>query len=213
MNKKPQLLILLILSLTLFAKERLDLNSAAARIIRFPEAPATFGAWTGVDLHLDDRVLAMLNPDQLVYRNYLNASGVEVELYGLFYSSQGRNRTMHSPMNCYPGSGWEIIDTRKAAFKGLAHPEQEIRAQRLVIRKGLAQRVLYYWYYAGERTASDQLTNKLLTLFNAVVSGRIDGGLVIVSTPTPDTHDEPKSLAEDFIPRLLDVLGQRSVGL
>jgi EpsI family protein len=156
-------------------------------------------------LKLDADVVKMLNPDQIVFRRYRNPSGRSVELYGVFYGSQGADRTMHSPLNCYPGSGWEIVGKGKVRLRRGNGDGNGFEARKLVLRKGLAKRLLYYWYYAGGKTASDQYMNKALTLYGALVNGRTDGGLVTVSTMQDDAGLNQEYMEKEFLPVLIEL--------
>lgn len=169
------------------------------------------GGWKGTDLRMDAAVAEMLNADQIVFERYEHPSGRSVDLYGAFYGSQGANRTMHSPLNCYPGSGWEVVANENVRLKGLQGDDRDFKVRKLILRKGLARRLLYYWYYAGGKTASNQYMNKLLTLYGALFHGRTDGGLVTVATIEDEKGLNERYLENNFIPVLLDFLSKQPI--
>ena len=151
----------------------------------------------------------MLDPDQLLFRRYHDASGNTIDLYGVFYESQGANRTMHSPLNCYPGSGWEVVEKTRIPISNSSGDGGTFKITRLILQKGLQKRLLYYWYYAGGELASNQYINKLLTLYSALFRGRTDGGLMTVSTKKDEQGRQKKYLENVFIPELLDYLSKQ----
>ena len=71
---------------------------------------------------------------------------------------------------------------------------QPFTLNRAVIRKGLEQMLVYYWYeQQGERTASSYRAKLLLT-WSKVTDGRSDGALVRLITPIGE--HEPIEAAE-----------------
>ena len=166
-NRFPFIITIILLCLALFAREWVASRQETIPKMNLIPFERTLGEWKGTDLKLDADVVEMLNPDQIVFRRYRDPSGRSVDLYGVFYGAQGADRTMHSPLNCYPGSGWEIVEKGKVRFKGVGGHENGFEARKLILRKGQRKRLLYYWYYAGGKTASDQYTNKALTLLRS----------------------------------------------
>ncbi len=209
-KRLPFILTIIILILALFAREWVESRRKSAPGMAFIPFEQNLGDWKGIDLRMDADVVAMLNPDQIVYKRYRNPSGGSIDLYGVFYGSQGSGRTMHSPLNCYPGTGWEIVGKSRVRLHGKGD-DKGFEVRKLTLRKGLARRILYYWYYAGGKIASNQYMNKLLTLYGALVNGRTDGGLVTVSTIMDEGGLNQKYLEEDFIPVLLERLSEQSI--
>ena len=210
-TKLPFLITIFFLGLALFAREWVNDRQSSATKMELMPFDHNLGAWKGVDLNLDADVVAMLNPDQIVFRRYQNTSGRSVDLYGVFYGSQGTHRTMHSPLNCYPGSGWEIVGKSKIRLHRSGDTGEGIEVRKVIMRKGLASRLLYYWYYAGGNTASNQYVNKALTLYGALMHGRTDGGLVTVSTLQDDSGMNQAYLEKDFVPNLLEYLSDKPI--
>ena len=210
-RKIPFVITIILLCLALFAGDWVENRQKSASKMELIPFEQDLGDWNGTDLKLDADVVEMLNPDQIVFRRYQNPSGRSVDLYGVFYGSQGADRTMHSPLNCYPGTGWEIVGKSKVHLNGSGDDKNGLEVRKLILRKGLAKRLLYYWYYAGGKTASNQYLNKFLTLYGALVHGRTDGGLVTVSTIMDNAGLNQKYLEEDFIPVLLEFLSKQPI--
>ena len=210
-KRVPFIITMVFLGLALFAKEWTNSRQKSALKMTLIPFEHNLGNWKGSDLKLDADVVEMLNPDQTVFRRYQNPSGRSVDLYGVFYGSQGANRTMHSPLNCYPGSGWEIVGKSKVRLHGPGNDEGGFEVQKLILRKGLVRRLLYYWYYAGGNSASNQYVNKALTLYGALMRGRTDGGLITVSTIQDVSGMNQEYLKKDFVPNLLDYLSNQPI--
>ena len=210
-KRLPFIITIILLIMALFAKNWVEHRQKSAPKIAFIPFEKNLGDWKGTDLKLDADVVEMLNPDQIVFRRYQNPSGRSVDLYSAFYGAQGAGRTMHSPLNCYPGTGWEIVGKNKVLLNGPGDDKKDFEIRKLVLRKGLVRRLLYYWYYAGGKIASNQYMNKALTLYGALVNGRTDGGLVTVSTAKDDAGLNQASLEKDFIPALVGYLSKQPV--
>jgi len=206
----PFFITIILLLLALFAREWVESRQKSARKMELIPFEQNLGEWKGSDLKMDADVVEMLNPDQIVFRRYQNPSGRSVDLYGVFYGSQGADRTMHSPLNCYSGSGWEIVGKSNAFLPGIGN-DKGLEVRKLILRRGLAKRLLYYWYYAGGKTAFNQYQNKFLTLYGALVQGRTDGGLVTVSTIMDDAGLNQKYLEKEFMPALFELLSKQSI--
>ena len=210
-NRLPFIITIILLSLALFAREWIEVRQNSTPKMELIPFEQKLGDWKGTDLKLDADVVEMLNPDQIVFRRYQNPSGSSIDLYGAFYGAQGAGRTMHSPLNCYPGTGWEIVGKSKVRLHGPGDDKKGLEVRKLILRKGLAGRLLYYWYYAGGKTASNQYINKALTLYGALVNGRTDGGLVTVSTIQDDAGLNQEYLEKDFVPVLLEYLSKQPI--
>lgn len=206
---KARLLVILLLLLVLFVRLRLDHRESGHGAVITGPFPEIFGQWHGEDVAIDADIRKRLDPDAMILRRYSTGSRT-VELYGVFYNSQTTDKTMHSPLNCYPGSGWEITAKESKLFSGLKYPSETISATRLRIHKGLDRRYLYYWYYSGGHAASNQYLNKWFTLVSALTDRRTDGGLMMIIMPA--STDRTVRLAEaDFIPQVIDFLSQQSI--
>ena len=211
MKKIPYIVVTVLLVLTIGAREWIDRRSAGQS--SFPPIPvrSSYGNWKGSDLALDKDVLEILKSDQIVYRRYRCNDGRVAYLYGAFYFSQGASRTMHSPLNCYPGSGWEIVGKEEVELQGLQKPYIKIKAQKAFIRKGLDERILYFWYYAGGRNAPNQYLNKAFTLYGAILDGRTDGALVTISTGLSPRFMKAENFEKNFISKIIDDLSEHPV--
>ena len=70
--------------------------------------PLQIGAWQGRDVAIDQRTLGVLRLDDYLNRIYDNGP-VHVGIYIGFYQTQRQGATMHSPLNCLPGAGWNPV--------------------------------------------------------------------------------------------------------
>ena len=61
---------------------------------------------------LDPKILAVLGVDEYVIAPTADAGAAGVGLYIGYHASQRQGDTMHSPLNCLPGAGWQPIEQR-----------------------------------------------------------------------------------------------------
>jgi exosortase D (VPLPA-CTERM-specific) len=144
--------------------------------------PHQVGEWTaGPMQRLDAETARVLAADDY-YGSRLSTTGGTgtVDLFVAWYKDQLKGGT-HSPTDCLPAGGWEIASLEEVdATPAGATP---FRLNRAVIRKGLDQMLVYYWYeQQGERTASSYAAKVLLT-WTKFTEGRSDGALVRLITP------------------------------
>ena len=169
--------------------------------------PLRLGDWQGVDASpLDSRVLDVLRVDEYVNRGYSAPGRPWVSLYVGYYRSQRQGQTMHSPLNCLPGAGWEPVGKNSIPLPGAGGAE----VNRLVIQKGLERQLVLYWYQAHGRIVASEYWGKIYTVVDAVRLNRSDGALVRVIVPLPPENAVAERAAEqaalDFIAVILPPL-------
>ncbi len=58
----------------------------------------------------------MLGVDEYVSRIYTAPTDGSVGLYFGYYQSQREGDTMHSPLNCMPGAGWQLVKQERVSI-------------------------------------------------------------------------------------------------
>ena len=75
----------------------------------FARLPLELGRWRGQNAEpLSKEVLAVLGADDYVSRFYRDGRDV-VGLFIGYYQTQRQGDTIHSPLNCLPGAGWQPV--------------------------------------------------------------------------------------------------------
>jgi len=143
--------------------------------------PFQIGAWRGRDLgRFDPDTEAILQADSYVMRRY-ERNGVPVDLFVAYYATQRSGHTIHSPLNCLPGTGWEWVDTRRQLIS--LGPEREVVINANVARKNGQRDLVYYWYQSHGRAVASEYRNRLLLVQDSLTLHRSDGALVRVTAP------------------------------
>jgi EpsI family protein len=176
--------------------------------------PRQLGEWRGVDAPpLEPNILAELGVDDYLTREYFDPTRAGVGLYVGYYGSQRQGDTMHSPQNCLPGAGWEPVSRRMLPISIAPSPAreaQEIVVNRYLIRKGIDQQLVLYWYQSHGRVVASEYWAKLYLIQDAVRLNRTDGALVRVITPVTSNTDGDARRAEEtavgFVQKLFPLL-------
>jgi EpsI family protein len=165
--------------------------------------PLQIGEWRGQDAgRLDRDTEAVLQADSYLLRTYARRQ-LPVDLFVAYYATQRSGHTIHSPLNCLPGTGWEWTSRRRERVSVGAGREIEINAN--VARKNGQEDLVYYWYQSHGRAEASEFRNKILLVQDALTLHRSEGALVRVTAPNLP-GDAPAEAMASFIRALFPVL-------
>jgi EpsI family protein len=169
--------------------------------------PATIGEWRGEQAApLDESVVRLLDADSYINRTYSMAGVAPVSLYVAFYAGQKPGDSIHSPLNCLPGTGWE-----PTAISTMAMPRSDGTAgsaRRMVVRKEDQQALVLYWYQVHGRMLASEWNSKLYLLADGVRLHRTDAALVRIVVPIERSVDAAEQEAVSFGRALLPPLNR-----
>jgi EpsI family protein len=119
-----------------------------------------------------------------VARAYRADTAVAFTTLVSYYDKQLQGTTIHSPRNCLPGSGWEILEPgrREIIVDGSTHV-----VNRYVLKNGASVAVAYYWYQGRGRVAANEYLVKWNLLRDAALFGRTEEALVRIVVPVAAT--------------------------
>jgi EpsI family protein len=162
--------------------------------------PVTMAPWEGREgPPFAANVLAVLGVDEYVNRVYVSSGSRTpyVGLYVGYYESQRQGDTMHSPLNCLPGAGWQSIRQGRTALTvtDTAGASRPITVNQFVIQKGLDRLMVLYWYQSHGRVIASEYTSKIYMVYDAMRLNRTDGALVRVITPITGTSTADEDAA------------------
>ena len=144
--------------------------------------PMTVGAWHGSDAGpLDTDTVRILAADAFINRSYASQAHEPVGFYAAYCSQQRPGVSIHSPLHCLPGTGWEPLDVSVRTIAGSDGASHDVR--RMIIRKQREQAVVLYWYSIHGRIVGDELRSKFWLLHDSLRFGRSDAALVRVAVP------------------------------
>lgn len=127
-----------------------------------------------------------------------------------YYARQTQGKTIHSPKNCLPGAGWEVLTTGTEAVK--VDGQTQV-LNRTLLKNGPATAVVYYWYQGRGRIVANEYAVKWNLLRDAAVLGHTEEALVRVVVPVqrarrPDDQREAARLVEEAARLGADISGR-----
>jgi EpsI family protein len=159
--------------------------------------PMTLPPWAGVTAPpLPADVMAGLAADSYL-RRYYGASQQWVEMDVAYYAQPRAGATMHSPLNCLPGSGWQITQVDTVTLPHLA----DARIRAITVARGETRYAIAYWFQSGDRVLTGEASTRFQLLADALRRQPSDAGLVRVMAPL--TTPNARTLVVDFAERLL----------
>jgi EpsI family protein len=163
--------------------------------------PLTFGGWVGRDAPpLDAAVAKVLAADQYVHRYYgprhANAAPMtnheprttdngpritnydsRIEMDIAYYAQPRAGAAMHSPLNCLPGNGWQVMESRMTP---VATDRGAVAVRRLVVARGSDRVAMTYWFQNRGAVIGNEYRQRLQLLTNGLRSRPTDAALVRV---------------------------------
>jgi EpsI family protein len=176
--------------------------------------PAQVGNWNSTQIELDKDTLAILGAGDFMERVYQNPAErlPTIDLFLAYFPSQRTGDTIHSPQHCLPGAGWNPEENTRVTLSLPDHGP--FPANRYVIAKAGARKLVMYWYWAHDRGVASEYWAKYYLVADSIRLNRSDGALVRITTDmfpgeTADAAEQrilPFALAisprlDDYIPR------------
>jgi EpsI family protein len=194
-GRRPAILLALFVVTAVIAHAS---RSAAVAPIATSTFPRSIGAWqAAADVPVDEDTARQLGADAYINRSYAGAGTAPIGLYIAYYSSQRPGVSIHSPLHCLPGTGWEPLSVGTVDVAG---PDGSAgRVRRMIVRKNLDRAVVLYWYDVHGRMVASELASKLFLLADSVRLHRSDAALVRVAVPVTQSPERAEQQALAFV--------------
>lgn len=168
------------------SQRKMTLNAPLASIL--PSLPG----YHVVDLKIDDDQRQVAGMTDYIARAYIRDSSSQFQTLVSYYASQAQGRTIHSPRNCLPGAGWEVLrgDKRTIEDGGSRYV-----VNHYTLKNGLESAVVYYWYQGRGRVVASEYTVKWNLLRDAGLLGHTEESLVRIVLPISGNADALDSTA------------------
>ena len=185
---------------------------APARHAPVAALPMTLAPWTGVTAPpLSAEVMKTLGADEYIRRWYRVESPLAqprsqvVEMDLSYYAQPRVGATMHSPLNCLPGTGWKIARIETVALPGL----RNVHVRSLTVERRKQRYAMAYWFQSGDRILAEEASTRFQLLGDALRRRPSDAGLVRVMAPVDaagTAHDAVRAFASRLVPDLTRIL-------
>lgn len=158
------------------SQKKMALNAPLTTIL--PSIPG----YQTFDLKIDDDQRRVAGMTDYVSRAYVHDSTSQFQTLVSYYASQAQGKTIHSPRNCLPGAGWEVLrgDRRSIDVDGSPYV-----VNHYAIKNGDETAVVYYWYQGRGRVVASEYAVKWNLLRDAALLGHTEEALVRIVLPIP----------------------------
>jgi EpsI family protein len=181
----------------------------AAAMAPLPEPPAlaafplSFAGWEGAEApELAPEVAEVLAADYYLHRYYEGEPGV-IEMDVAYYNQRRVGASMHSPLNCLPGNGWTITDTRMLPIETAAGT---FLVQELTVKRRTSIFALAYWYQNRDRILTGETSTRFRLLADSLQGRPADVGLVRVMTRLSGENGQERDAVAAFAAVLIPEL-------
>lgn len=159
--------------------------------------PMQIGDWTGQSLgEFPKGVLEILNVNDYLNRRYTRR-GDSVTLYVGYYQQQHAGEGIHSPKNCLPGGGWEVLESRRGPLE-IPAVHKTIEVNHYIVENEQSKQLVLYWYDTHGRAFASEYVGKAILVWEALKTGRTDGALIRIMVPYTGSSAQPEALVNDF---------------
>ena len=169
--------------------------------------PQLIAGSTGVDRTLSPEERRVAGVSAYLFRTFSRDSQTNFTVYVGYYDQQLQGKTIHSPKNCLPGSGWEVVS---ASEERLPTAAGDVPVNRYVLVNEHRRAMVYYWYQGRGRVEGNEYRVKLQLLRDSALRGRSDEALVRVVVPVVSTDSAAAVLGRrvgtELVPEVFRVL-------
>jgi len=165
----------------------------------FADFPAQIGDWVGRRDSMQGIYLDALHLDDYVLADYVASDGQAVNFYSAYYQTQDNTRAIHSPHDCIPGGGWEIVKFEQSMMPA-TQSTAAFPVNRAIVQLGTHRQIVYYWFDERGRQITNEYVARWYLFWDALTRHRTDGALVRFVATVPPGGDE--TAIDDRIVRL-----------
>jgi EpsI family protein len=166
--------------------------------------PLAFRQWIGRDAPpLDPAVAKVLAADQYVHRYYGSTNDdraprianriadrgsriADIEIDIAYYAQPQAGAAMHSPLNCLPGNGWQVMQSR---VMPVTIDRQAVGIRELVVSRGPDRLAMTYWFQNRGAVIGNEYAQRYQLLTNGLQGRPTDAALVrVMALDTSQGH-------------------------
>ena len=171
-----------------------------APLLAFPMA---LEGWHGRAGNLDAQSLDTLKLTDYMMADFAAADDRKVNLYIAYYDHQDLGASIHSPLNCIPGGGWQVIQSEDVVVPIPDGDHPGVKVNRMLVAIGRNRQIIYYWFDERGRNITGQVEAKWYLIEDSIRLHRTDGALIRVTTGVGETE-----AVEDADRRLVQFLAK-----
>ena len=170
--------------------------------------PQKIGKWNLENKHaLSNQVIKMIGVDDYISYDYASPDGSIVNLYVSYFKALGKTGGYHSPRDCLPASGWNIVSIKPLKLEVHHSENGPIHVNSMIIQKGTEKQVVLYWFQNRGRIIASEYWDKIYMVLDAILKGRRDGSFIRIMTRTQEGNiSETPAYLEEFAEQVMIIL-------
>jgi EpsI family protein len=157
--------------------------------VSFADFPTQVDDWVGRRDSLQGIYLDALHLDDYVLADFSENAGPAVNFYSAYYQTQDNTRAIHSPHDCIPGGGWEIVKFEQRMMPA-TQSTAAFPVNRAIVQLGNHRQIVYYWFDERGRQITNEYVARWYLFWDALTRHRTDGALVRFVATVPPGGDE-----------------------
>jgi len=169
--------------------------------------PRALAGYPSVDRSISADERRVVGASAYLFREFSWGSQTAFTVYVGYYDHQLQGKAIHSPKNCLPGAGWEVVS---AAEEQLATAAGPVPVNRYVLVNEHQRAMVYYWYQGRGRVEGNEYRVKFQLLRDAALLRRSDEALVRVVIPVETTDSAAavlgRRVSAELVPEMFRVL-------
>jgi EpsI family protein len=165
-----------------------------------------YGAYDMKDQVLSKDEIAVAGMTQYAARVYSRDTLIAFTTLVSYYDRQTQGRSIHSPKNCLPGAGWEVLTP---GIRDLHVGSATYVVNHYVLKKDNLTAVVYYWYQGRGRVVANEYAVKWNLLRDAALKGHTEEALVRVVIPVATSPNGATASVGDNALKTADALGEQ----
>jgi EpsI family protein len=187
-NNKKYIPVIVILVIALISLVYIIVpQNAEKAVVHLDQFPNQIGEWRGVDIEVGHRTYEILNPDGLLFKEYTNKRGENVQL--VIVLGLNKRESFHPPEVCYSGGG--LVQTKE--FHNVKINSTEILAvNKLLIghRKDALSDIVFFWFTSGDKHFASYYRQQMNIVWNEFKNHKSWGSLIRISTFRMPNEDD-----------------------
>jgi len=154
------------------------------------------------DIDLDYRIYTALDPNTLIFRDYVNDRKTSVNLALVYH--QNNRWGAHDPIICYKSQGWKITEAPHDI--SFPYSSGKLKLKRFIVTKGEISSLVYYcWFSSNKKLTASRNKQMWDMVINGILYGYSESGFIRFSV-TLDPLNEAQNIKDldDFTRKFIN---------
>ena len=130
-------------------------------------------------------VIALLGVTDYISYDYANENRQLLNFYISYFNAVGVTGEYHSPQNCLPGGGWNLVSVEDVTLPPTNAFPKPTRIRKAIVQKAADRQIVLYWYQNRGRIISSEYWEKIYLVLDAIFKQRRDGSFIRIMGVVP----------------------------